>query len=174
LRPTYGRISRYGCMTLRWTLDKVGPITRSVRDAALVLDALAGPDGHDDTVPDVPFAWNGRSDVKGLRIGYVEQEFPEGRTGRTRDPLRRPLYEAVLDVYRKAGATLVPIALPDLPAAAVYAILNAEAGAMFDDLTRSGAIADLADQSTNGRANQLRATRFIPAVEYIRAQRVRT
>jgi Asp-tRNA(Asn)/Glu-tRNA(Gln) amidotransferase A subunit family amidase len=68
----------------------------------------------------------------------------------------------------------VPITLPELPAGAIYAILNAEAGAMFDELTRSGAINELADKGPNSRANQLRATRFIPAVEYIRAQRVRT
>ena len=79
-----------------------------------------------------------------------------------------------MDVYRNAGATLVPVTLPNLPAAAIYATLNAEAGAMFDDLLRSGAINELADKGPNGRANQLRASRFIPAVEYIRAQRVRT
>lgn len=173
LRPTYGRISRHGCMTLRWTLDKVGPITRSVRDAALVLEALHGPDGHDQTVPNVPFQWAGRPRAKGLRIGYVEREL----FGRRDDPdgaRRQPFYEAAMELYRKAGAALVPITLPDLPASAVYAILNAEAGAMFDELTRSGAINELADKGPNSRANQLRATRFIPAVEYIRAQRVRT
>jgi Asp-tRNA(Asn)/Glu-tRNA(Gln) amidotransferase A subunit family amidase len=174
-RPTYGRISRHGCMTLRWTLDKVGPLTRSVRDAGLVIEALYGPDGHDDTVPDTPFRWDGTRDVRNLRIGYVEREFivSEGEDHRLA-LLRRPLYEAALDVYRKAGATLVPITLPDLPAGAIYAVLNAEAGAMFDELTRSGAINQLADKGPNSRANQLRAARFIPAVEYIRAQRVRT
>ena len=79
-----------------------------------------------------------------------------------------------MNVYRQAGATLVPITLPDLPAQALYAILNAEAGAMFDELVRSGRINELTDKGVNGRANQLRATRFIPAVEYIRAQRIRT
>jgi Asp-tRNA(Asn)/Glu-tRNA(Gln) amidotransferase A subunit family amidase len=174
LRPTYGRISRHGCMTLRWTLDKVGPITRSVRDAALVLEALHGPDGHDDTVADAPFRWTGTRDVKRLRIGYVEREIAGTDADDPRQAARRPLFEAALDVYRKAGATLVPITLPDLPAAAIYAILNAEAGAMFDELTRSGAINELTDKGPNSRANQLRASRFIPAVEYIRAQRVRT
>jgi len=81
---------------------------------------------------------------------------------------------AALDVYRKAGAALTPIALPDSPAAAIYALLNAEAGAMFDELVRSGGINELADTSVNGRANQLRAARFIPAVDYVRAQRART
>jgi Asp-tRNA(Asn)/Glu-tRNA(Gln) amidotransferase A subunit family amidase len=174
LRPTYGRISRHGCMTLRWTLDKVGPITRAVRDAALVLEALHGPDGHDDTVPDMPFRWNGSRDVRNMRIGYVEREFSGADSDDLRAQARRPLLDAALDVYRKAGATLVPITLPDLPAAAIYAVLNAEAGAMFDDLTRSGDINQLTDKGPNSRANQLRASRFIPAVEYIRAQRVRT
>ena len=175
LRPTYGRVSRHGCMTLRWTLDKVGPICRSVRDAALVLEALHGPDGHDETVPDLPFRSTDRDDVKDLRIGYVARELLAGEgDDRAQAAARRPLYEAAMESYRKAGATLTPISLPELPAAAVYAILNAEAGAMFDDLTRSGAINELTDKGANGRANQLRASRFIPAVEYIRAQRVRT
>jgi Asp-tRNA(Asn)/Glu-tRNA(Gln) amidotransferase A subunit family amidase len=166
LRPTYGRVSRYGCMTLRWTLDKVGAIARSVGDTSLVLDALHGPDGRDETVADLPFFWDGSRNVKGLRIGYVEREFDL--------PAAKPLADGVLDVYRKAGATLSPITLPELPSAAVYALLNAEAGAMFDELVRSGAINELADKTANGRANQLRAARFIPAVDYIRAQRVRT
>ena len=176
LRPTYGRISRHGCMTLRWTLDKVGPITRSITDAALVVDALRGPDGHDETVPDLSFQWTDSRDVKGLRIGYLERELLGSGDGEDsqRAAARRPIYEAALEMYRQAGATLVPITLPDLPAAAIYAILNAEAGAMFDELLRSGAINELADKGPNGRANQLRAARFIPAVEYIRAQRVRT
>ncbi|MFP5378259.1 MAG: amidase [Vicinamibacteria bacterium] len=179
LRPTYGRSSRWGCMTLRWTLDKVGPLTRSVADAALVLAAIHGPDGKDETVPPVPFAWDGARDVRGLRIGYVDAELATPPPGipvdeRERFFARKPLYDAALQVYRDRGATLVPMALPDLPFAAVYALLNAEAGAMFDELTRSGAINQLADKGPNGRANQLRATRFIPAVDYIRAQRVRT
>jgi len=166
-------------MTLRWTLDKVGPIARSVEDAALVLEALHGPDGRDETVSTVPFAWDRKRTVKGLRIGYIEREFTSpasDASGDTRQQFtsRKPIFDAALDFYRRAGATLVPVALPDLPAEAIYALLNAEAGAMFDELLRSGAINELADQGTNGRANQLRATRFISAVDYIRAQRVRT
>jgi Asp-tRNA(Asn)/Glu-tRNA(Gln) amidotransferase A subunit family amidase len=175
LRPTYGRISRYGCMTLRWTLDKVGPLTRTVGDAALILEALYGPDGKDDTVPDVPFRANRSRDVRGLRIGFVASEIHGSENeDRQASAARRPFYEAALELYGKAGATLVPVSYPDLPASAIYAILNAEAGAMFDELVRSGAINELADKGPNGRANQLRASRFIPAVEYIRAQRVRT
>ncbi len=168
LRPTYGRSSRHGCMTLRWTLDKVGALARTVGDTALVLEALHGPDGHDDTVADLPFTWSGQSSVKGARIGYIEREFASAPAA------SKVLLEAALDVYRQAGATLVPISMPDLPAGALYALLNAEAGAMFDELVRSGGINEMADKGVNGRANQLRAARFIPAVDYIRAQRVRT
>lgn len=178
LRPTYGRCSRHGCMPLRWTLDKVGPIARAVADVALVLEAIHGPDGRDETVPPVPFAWDGARDIAGLRIGYVADELerpPAAATAEERDRFlaRKPLYDAALQVYRDLGARLVPIALPDLPAVSVYALLNAEAGAMFDELLRSGAVNDLADKGPNGRANQLRAARFIPAVDYLRAQRVR-
>ncbi|HEX5070641.1 MAG TPA: amidase [Vicinamibacterales bacterium] len=167
LRPSYGRVSRYGCMTLRWTLDKVGAIARSVHDTALVLDAMRGPDEHDETVSSVPFAWDGQHNVRGLKIGYVERDFA-GTAPATR------VLAAALDVYRAAGAELVRVTLPDIPAAAIYALLNAEAGAMFDELVRSGGINELADKGVNGRANQLRASRFIPAVDYIRAQRART
>ncbi len=168
LRPTYGRVSRHGCMTLRWTLDKVGALARTVGDTAAVLEALHGPDGIDETVADLPCHWNGSASVTGMRIGYIEREFSAAPAP------QQVLFDAAFEIYRKAGATLVPITMPDLPSAALYAILNAEAGAMFDELVRSGAINDMADKGVNGRANQLRATRFIPAVDYIRAQRVRT
>jgi Asp-tRNA(Asn)/Glu-tRNA(Gln) amidotransferase A subunit family amidase len=167
LRPTYGRVSRYGCMTLRWTLDKVGVIARSAKDTAIVLNVLHGPDGRDETVSNAPFGWDGRQDVRGLKIGYVERDFAGS------SPASQAL-GAALDVYRAAGAELVRVTLPDSPAAAIYALLNAEAGAMFDELVRGGGINELADTGVNGRANQLRASRFIPAVDYIRAQRART
>src|SRR5262249_33814489 len=140
----------------------------SVADTSLVLEALHGPDGKDSTVADLPFSWNGGADVKGWKVGYLEREFAAA------DAPRKALWDAAFDTYRKAGATLVPITPPELPSAALYALLNAEAGAMFDELIRSGGINELADQGQNGRANQLRASRFIPAVDYIRAQRVRT
>jgi Asp-tRNA(Asn)/Glu-tRNA(Gln) amidotransferase A subunit family amidase len=168
LRPTYGRSSRFGAMTLRWTLDKVGALARTVEDTAFVLEALHGPDGRDETVADLPFTWSAGASVRRMRIGYLEGEFASASV------TTKPIYDAALEVYRNAGATLVPVAMPDLPASAMYAILNAEAGAMFDELVRTGAINEMADKGVNGRANQLRAARFIPAVDYIRAQRVRT
>jgi Asp-tRNA(Asn)/Glu-tRNA(Gln) amidotransferase A subunit family amidase len=166
-------------MTLRWTLDKVGPIARTVEDCALALDAIHGPDGRDETVADTPFAWTPGTTLDGLRIGYVRDEFENppvsaSNDERARWPARRALLESARDAMKAAGATLEPIELPDLPAQSLYAILNAEAGAMFDDLVRSGAVRELAGKGPNHRANQLRAARYIPAVEYIRAQRVRT
>ncbi len=179
LRPTYGRVSRAGCMTLRWTMDKVGVIARSVEDCMLVLGALHGPDGKDDSVADLPLLWDGISSLQGLRVGYVEREFDElasdaSAEDRAAWPARRKLLEDTLDVFKSGAAQLVSIKLPPIPADALYAIHNAEAGAMFDDLVRSGRAKELANQGKNGRANQLHAARFIPAVEYIRAQRVRT
>jgi len=179
LRPTYGRVSRHGVMTLRWTLDKIGPLARTVEDCALVLSAIYGPDGRDETVADVPFAWQAGTDLKGARLGYIKPEFespPENASTeeRARWEARRAVLESTLDVFRAAGATLEAVTLPDLPAQSLYSILNAEAGAMFDDLVRSGRVRELAGKAANHRANQLRAARYIPAVEYIRAQRVRT
>jgi Asp-tRNA(Asn)/Glu-tRNA(Gln) amidotransferase A subunit family amidase len=179
LRPTYGRVSRYGVMTLRWTLDKVGPIARTVEDCALALEAIYGPDGRDETVTATPFAWTPAARLDGLRIGYVRDEFDNAPVSasadeRARWPARRALLVAARDAVAAAGATLEPIELPDLPAQSLYAILNAEAGAMFDELVRSGRVRELAGKGANHRANQLRAARYIPAVEYIRAQRVRT
>jgi Asp-tRNA(Asn)/Glu-tRNA(Gln) amidotransferase A subunit family amidase len=177
LQPTYGRVSRHGVMTLRWTLDRVGPICRSVEDCMLVLAAIAGPDGHDETVADLPMPWDPDAPLGGLRIGYVARMFEEppagGVSGRTRWPAQRAVLHAALDVFRKIGR-VEPVTLPDLPADALYGVIEAEAGASFDDLVRSGGVAQLAGKGVGDRANTLRASRFIPAVEYIRAQRVRT
>jgi Asp-tRNA(Asn)/Glu-tRNA(Gln) amidotransferase A subunit family amidase len=181
LRPTYGRISRHGVMTLRWTLDKVGVIARSVSDCGTVLQAIHGPDGLDGTVSDAPFLWDaeGGPRTRKLRLGVVERELfePDGNDSeqeRARHALARPVFEAAIGVYRSEGYEIVPITLPPFPGGALYAIHNAEAGAMFDDITRSGAIDELEGQGPNDRSSQLRASRFIPAIDYIRAQRVRS
>jgi Asp-tRNA(Asn)/Glu-tRNA(Gln) amidotransferase A subunit family amidase len=174
LRPTYGRASRYGVMTLRWTMDKVGPLARGAEDCAIVLNAIYGPDGRDRTVEDVPFAWQRDRALSSLRIGIVEAEF-EGREGRgnSASPQTRAVLRQALDALTHAGARLQPVKLPELPSAAMYAILSAESGAAFDDLVRAGRVGELTGKGPNDRANQLRVARFIPAVEYIRAQRVR-
>jgi Asp-tRNA(Asn)/Glu-tRNA(Gln) amidotransferase A subunit family amidase len=176
LRPTYGRISRYGVMTLRWTMDKVGPIARGVEDCAIVLNALYGPDGRDRTVADVPFAWNRARPLAALTLGVVQEDFDrpprEGQNSEHAAEEKRVLARA-LETLQRAGARLKPVSLPDLPSASMYAVLNAEAGAAFDDLVRAGRVGELTGKGPNDRANQLRISRFIPAVEYIRAQRVR-
>jgi Asp-tRNA(Asn)/Glu-tRNA(Gln) amidotransferase A subunit family amidase len=177
LRPTYGRSSRFGCMTLRWTMDKVGVIARGVEDTAIVLNAIYGPDGRDRTVADAAFTWHGARPLSSLKVGVVSSEFAnEPRDGdeRRRWPEVRRVLDAALDTLRRAGATLEPASFPDLHANALYAIINAEAGAAFDDLVRAGRVGELAGKGANDRANQLRFSRFIPAVEYIRAQRMRT
>ena len=168
LRPTYGRISRYGAMALSWTMDKIGPICRGVEDCALALKAVYGPDGRDRTVSDVPFNFDPNAPLDKLRIGYLKTEFDRG----TED--RKKVYAEALDALRAAGAKLDPIELPQFQTAGLLVILNAEAAAAFDDLTRSGGVNQLSGQRPGDWPNSFRTSRFIPAVEYIRAQRART
>jgi len=180
LRPTYGRVSRYGAMGLSWTMDKIGPICRGVEDCAAALSAIYGPDGKDITVGDAPFNWNPDTNISTLRIGYLKTEFDGPTTPavndqqRTQAEQRRVLYKTALEVLEKAGAKLTPIELPKLPAGALRFILTAEAAAAFDDITRDGRVNQLSGQSPGDWPNSFRTSRFIPAVEYLRAQRART
>ena len=196
LRPTYGRVSRHGAMALSWTMDKIGPMCRSVEDCVLVFNAIYGPDGRDQTVVDAPFAWNADLPLSRLKIGYVKAEFEPppartegrggeapggrggGRGGMTPEEQQRQreaqltIVNDALDVYRKLGATLIPIELPPARlAGAIGFVLSTEAAAAFDDLTRSK---DINDDSLGSWPNSFRTHRFVPAVEYIRAQRART
>src|ERR1043165_2835912 len=180
LRPTYGRVSRYGAMGLSWTMDKIGPICRGVEDCAAALNALYGPDGKDITVGDAPFNWNPDTNISTLRIGYLKAEFdgtgfqPANDQQRQQAGQRRAIYKTALDVLEKAGAKLTPIEMPKLPAASLRFILTAEAAAAFDDITRDGRVNQLSGQSPGDWPNTFRTSRFIPAVEYLRAQRART
>ncbi|UCC48461.1 MAG: amidase [Gemmatimonadota bacterium] len=171
LRPTFGRVSRHGAMALSWSMDKIGPICRSVEDCALVFDAIYGPDGHDLSVLDVPFDWDAELDIKRLRIGYVKSAFEEERE--EQEEWKR-FDEATLETLGSLGLDLVPIELPDLPVGALSFILNAEAAAAFDDLTLSNRDDLLVRQVANAWPNVFRHARLIPAVEYIKANRVRT
>lgn len=183
LRPTYGRVSRYGAMGLSWTMDKIGPICRGVEDCAAALSAIYGPDGKDITVGEAPFNWNPDTNISSLRIGYLKAEF-EGAGGppnpnatpqqRQQGEQRRALYKTALEVLEKAGAKLVPIELPKFSAAPLRYILSAEAAAAFDDITRDGRVNQLSGQGPGDWPNSFRTSRFIPAVEYLRAQRART
>lgn len=157
LRPTFGRVSRYGCMALSWSMDKLGPICRSIEDCALVFGAIHGYDGHDQTAVDQPFDWPAQRELKSLKVGYFE----EGK------PLDERPETAVL---RKLGVTLIPIKLPDkYPVGPLTLILNTEAAAAFDELTRMGIRDGIGHWATTFRKGQ-----FVPAIEYLRAQRIRT
>lgn len=168
LRPTYGRVSRYGAMGLSWTMDKIGPICRGVEDCALVLDAIYGPDGHDITVEDIPFNWMPDRPLSQMKIGYIKTEFEQGNEE------RKKMYAEALDALRSAGAKLEPIEMPKFPTQSLRIILVAEAAAAFDDITRDGRVNQLSGQALNDWPNTFRTSRFIPAVEYLRAQRART
>ncbi|MFL6276537.1 MAG: amidase [Blastocatellia bacterium] len=168
LRPTYGRISRYGAMGLSWTMDKVGPICRSVEDCAAVLQAAYGPDGHDLTVGDAAFNWTPDRALAGMRIAYLQAEFERG------DDKQKAMYKEALDALRAAGAKLEATELPKFPTDGLRIILNAEAATAFDDITRDGRINQLSGQTPNDWPNSFRTSRFITAVEYLRAQRART
>jgi Asp-tRNA(Asn)/Glu-tRNA(Gln) amidotransferase A subunit family amidase len=169
LRPTYGRVSRYGAMGLSWTMDKPGPICRTVEDCALVFRAIYGSDGRDLAVVDAPFDWQPRLGLRGLKIGVVQSDFDRIQQKDTKTVLDQALAD-----LRAAGAKLEPVKLPDFAAGPLRVILEAEAATAFDDLTRDGGVNQLKGQTANDWPNSFRTSRLIPAVEYIRAQRART
>jgi len=170
LRPTFGRVSRYGAMALSWSMDKLGPLCRNVEDAALVLDVIRGSDGKDPTVVDAPFNWETPKPLKDMRIGFIPREFEGGR--RSSEEWKK-VYADALEVFKNLGARLEPIELPDLPIGSIRMVLNVEAAAAFDDLVRSGRVAELTRQGGGSWPNSFRSARFVPAVEFIRAQRAR-
>ncbi|MBM3140681.1 MAG: amidase, partial [Chloroflexi bacterium] len=170
LRPTFGRVSRAGAMPLAWSMDKLGPITRTVEDAALVLGAIAGPEPprepHPDlSVIDAPLDCDCRRGVRGLRVGYEAGSFRRAPAG--------PSHRRALDALREAGAELVRVRYPDLPTDGLRPILAAEAAAAFDELTRSNRDDELSRQDDAAWPNLFRAARLIPAVELIQAERLR-
>jgi Asp-tRNA(Asn)/Glu-tRNA(Gln) amidotransferase A subunit family amidase len=174
LRPTFGRVSRHGAMALSWSMDKIGPMCRTVEDCALVLHAIHGPDQRDPTVRAVPFNWDVTRGLRDIRIGYFRSAFE-----RTNDEgLRNPFDAAALEAMQRIVPDMVPIELPvqAWPLQAVQgAILGVEAAAAFDALTRSDRD-DLmvAEPERSTWPNTFRAARFVPAVEYVNANRVRT
>jgi Asp-tRNA(Asn)/Glu-tRNA(Gln) amidotransferase A subunit family amidase len=201
LRPTFGFVPRTGAMALSWTMDKLGPITHSAEDCALVLSAIHGPDGKDASVHPAPFSWDPGLDRKKLRIGYLKSEFdpPEPlklleaaanesaeekkkreernagmKVSRARRDYDRRYEQAALDKLHAMGVNLIPVELPKLPYGAMVPLLGAEAAAAFDDLTMSGRDALLTEQGAEDWPNAFRTARFYPAVEYIQANRART
>ncbi|MDX6575314.1 MAG: hypothetical protein QOE96_1267 [Blastocatellia bacterium] len=179
LRPTYGRISRYGAMGLSWTMDKVGPICRGVEDCAAALDALYGPDDHDLTVGSAAFNWSPDVPLSSLRVGYLKTEFdgagfqPQNDQQRQQMAQRRAMYQEALNALEKAGVKMTAIELPKFPTQNIRYILTAEAATAFDDITRDGRVNQLSGQDAGDWPNSFRTSRFVPAVEYLRAQRAR-
>jgi Asp-tRNA(Asn)/Glu-tRNA(Gln) amidotransferase A subunit family amidase len=181
LRPTFGRVSRHGAMALCWSMDKIGAMCRSVEDCALVFTAIYGPDGKDFSVVDMPFAWNPDLRPASLKVGYVKSAFD--KVPSAGDPPLQAIEELerenegndgqVLDVLRGLGVDLIPIELPEFDMEAMFMILVAEAAAAFDELTRDNLDDLLTRQDKEAWPNMFRAARLIPAVEYIRANRVR-
>ncbi|MGC4050397.1 MAG: amidase [Paludibaculum sp.] len=169
LRPTYGRVPRTGAMGLSWTMDKVGPICRSVEDCALVLNAMYGPDGHDRTVTAAPFHWEPRLPMSRLRIGIAQKSFDQMAAGESKD-----VYLKAIEDLKQAGVKMTPVEVPDSMAGALGLILTAEAATAFDDITRDGKVRQLKGQAPGDWPNTFRTARLIPAVEYLRAQRART
>jgi Asp-tRNA(Asn)/Glu-tRNA(Gln) amidotransferase A subunit family amidase len=172
LRPTFGRVSRRGCMALSWSLDKIGPICRSVEDCAVVLAAIDGPDDQDGRASVPPFAWDGRASIAGLRVGYVASAF-DATPEDDKERARHENDARALEDPRRLGLTLIPIELPQFPLEALQIILNAEAAAAFDELTRSDRDDMLTRQVRDAWPNVFRQSRLIPAVEYIQANRIR-
>lgn len=165
LRPTFGRVSRHGAMALSWSMDKIGPICRSVEDAAIVFDAIRGPDGKDQSVIEAPFNYTASLNPRLMKVGYLKSAFEQDYPFKSQDSL-------LLAKMKQAGFELIPIELPDYPD--IGFILEAEAAAAFDELTRSGKDDQLVRQIRNAWPNVFRQARFIPAVEYIQANRIRT
>ncbi len=201
LRPTFGFVPRTGAMALSWTMDKLGPISRSAEDCALVLSVIHGPDGQDTSVHPAPFHWDPAVDVHALRIGYLKSDFDEPppfklppppisetaeekkarekqetqrASARARRDYDRRYDLATLDKLRAMGMNLIPVELPKLPYGAMVGLLGAEAAAAFDDLTLSGRDHLLTEQGPDDWPNEFRRARFYPAVEYIQANRART
>jgi Asp-tRNA(Asn)/Glu-tRNA(Gln) amidotransferase A subunit family amidase len=169
LRPTFGTISRSGGMVLCWSLDKPGPICRSAEDAAIVYYYLKGTDGKDESAVDHAFNYNPKAEIKKLRFAYAENYFKR---------LSKDAMEwKVLEEYRAMGVEIKPVIFPD---SAVYnfnmigIVLNAESGAAFDELTRTDRDDLIERQDRDFWPNSFRASRFIPAVEYINANRYRS
>lgn len=162
LRPTFGRISRHGAMTLCWSLDKLGPMARSAADCALVLSAIHGSDGLDPSVIDRPFVWPVSSPLEGMRVGY-----PRGAFGGD------PLEEATLVELAELGVELVEIEIPEYAGSVLTLILAVEAATAFDEFTRTDLDDELVRQSPDAWPNFFRSARPITAVEFLRAQRAR-
>jgi Asp-tRNA(Asn)/Glu-tRNA(Gln) amidotransferase A subunit family amidase len=165
LRPTYGRVPRTGAMTLCWSLDKLGPMTRGVEDALLVLHAISGPDPGDLASVPSHLDFDANASVKGLRVGY----FPAWM----KDPPATEVDRAALDTIKKLGMVPVEVAIPNWPYDSLNLILFAEGAAAFEELTLSGGLSELKAQVPDAWPNLFRQARFLSAVDFVQADRMR-
>ena len=165
LRPTFGTVSKSGAMALSWSMDKIGPMCRSVDDCALVYSIIKGTDGEDHSVVDVPFQVPVKKELKSLRIGFVASAFNDSTTS-DNDRI-------VIDRLRELGFTMVPIELPKFPTNSLSFLLDVEAAAAFDEMTRNNRDDQLVRQVKRAWPNVFRSARYVPAVEYVQANRAR-
>jgi Asp-tRNA(Asn)/Glu-tRNA(Gln) amidotransferase A subunit family amidase len=165
LRPTFGRVSRRGAMALSWSMDKLGALCRSALDCALVLDAIQGRDEGDRSTVDVPFHFDATRPIGDLKVGYLKEQIPA--LGDSPD-------RATHETLKGLGVELKPVKLPDAGVDAISMMLAVEAASAFDDLTRDGGVDQLHEQGPGAWPNTFRTARLVPAVEYLRAARLRT
>jgi Asp-tRNA(Asn)/Glu-tRNA(Gln) amidotransferase A subunit family amidase len=168
LRPSFGRVSRAGAMALSWSMDKVGPICRTAEDCAIVFNIIRGKDNIDPNAVNAPFNYTTKINLKNLKVGYLKLNFSRNYDLRDNDSL-------TLIKLKEMGFNLTPVEFnPEVPLQDLSIILEAEAGAAFDLLTRNGDDDKMVRQTKDSWPNTFRASRFIPAVEYINANRLRT
>jgi Asp-tRNA(Asn)/Glu-tRNA(Gln) amidotransferase A subunit family amidase len=165
LRPTFGRVARTGAMTLCWSLDKLGPMARSVEDTMLVLNTISGPDPGDVSSVPSKLNFNAVASVQGLRVGY----FPEWMKQAPATDVDR----AALEAAKKVGMVPIAVAIPDWPYDSLDLILFAEGAAAFEELTLSGELNQLKMQVPDAWPNTFRQSRFLSAVDYVQADRLR-
>jgi Asp-tRNA(Asn)/Glu-tRNA(Gln) amidotransferase A subunit family amidase len=164
LRPTFGRISRYGVMALSWTQDRLGPMCRYAEDCAIVMRAVAKPDNRDMSVSDVPFNWNAQIDIRKLRVGYIKESFDD-----IPNPGAKVIAQKVLDTLTSLGVSkFIPLAVPEWPYDG--SAINVESAVFFDEMVRAGGVSRMTNP---GRAAAFKNARLVPAVEYLQSQRAR-
>ena len=165
LRPTFGRVARTGAMTLCWSLDKLGPMTRSVEDAMLVLQAIAGPDAGDPSSVPSRLDFDSTADVRGLKVGYVASWMKESPA--------TDVDRAAMETMRSLGMTLQEVTLPDWPYSSLMTTLFAEGAASFEELTLTNQLGTLKAQVKDAWPNLFRQARFLSAVDLVQADRLR-
>jgi Asp-tRNA(Asn)/Glu-tRNA(Gln) amidotransferase A subunit family amidase len=184
LRPTFGLVPRTGAMALSWTMDKIGPICRSVEDCAIVLSTIYGQDGHDLSLKPAAFNWDAAYDWKKLRVGYVKSAFepdplPADATDQQKAQRERGAADAAfatasIAALKKMGVELIPVEMPVFPFQQITPVLQAEAAAAFEDLTLSHRDNLLTGQTAGDWPTQFRVAHFYTAVDYVQAMRART